>query len=200
MEKVPPSSNYLNGLIFAVILITGSFFIFLSPFMICSYEESGNIFVLKINGNGHWSLWKDGDFLRDGGITHIESILGLQKFPMYSASMIVIALILSYISLFVLTYFISKEHEHFNKHRRISGIVSITISLMGFIGTMLQIPYTNYLKSVYEVARLNTGFYLSAIMFGLIILFCLVPIIKPDHYTKLRTKTKETPTTVEISS
>lgn len=185
MTESSSSSDYLTGLFVFILLIVGGFFIFLSPFTVSNYVDDGKYYLFKTYFFGHWILEEDGELISDGGIGQLE------RFPMYSSVLILIGLILSYISLSLLLFYQSKKHQYFNNHRRIFGISTILVNIIGLVGTLLQIPYAQYLNSLYGTTQYHNGFIIAIIFFSLFMLVGIPASIKPDHFTKIRSKTKE---------
>lgn len=198
MEKVQSSSNYGTGIAVAVFLIAASVFLLVSPFSLSYYQEDGKDYILKFHYFGHWSLHEGGEMVNDGGLENYERALGLTNFPVYSSALIMVGLVLSYIFCFIMAYYISKSHEYFNKHRRYSGIGFICANTIGLVGTLLQIPFMNYLGTVYESVKISTGFIVAIIFFSLFIVVGTIPIFIPDRFTKIRTKKREEPSEIVV--
>ncbi len=185
MTQSNSSSDYLTGLFLAILIIVGGFFIFLSPFTVSNYEDNGKNYIFRTYFFGHWSLEEDGELLNEGGISQLDN------FPVYSSVIVFIGLIGSYISLFFLLFYQSREHQYFNIHRRISGVSVILVNIIGLIGTLLQIPYVRYLDSIYGTTQYYYGFVVAVIFFSLFMIVGIPAVVKPDHFTKIRKKKRE---------
>jgi len=178
LPKSNTSSDYLTGLLIFSLLIAGGFFIYLSPFTVSNYEDSGKFYVLKTHFFGHWSLDEDGEFYSDGGSAQLDN------FPIYSSVMIMIGLISSYVSLFLLLFYQSKKHSFYNKHRRIFGISTILVNSLGLVGTLLQIPFAQQLNALYGTTQYSNGFIIAVIVFSLFMLVGIPSTIKPEYFSK----------------
>ena len=97
-----------------------------------------------------------------------------------------------------MAYYISKSHEYFNKHRRYSGIGFICANTIGLVGTLLQLPFMNYLGTVYETVKISTGFVIAIVLFSLFIVVGTIPTFLPDRFTKIRTKKREEPSEIVV--
>ncbi len=91
----------------------------------------------------------------------------------------------------MLQFYQSRKHQYFNIHRRIAGFSVILVNIIGLTGTLLHIPYAKYLNSVYGTTQVYNGFILAIIFFSLFMIVGIPASIKPDRFTKIRTKTRE---------
>ena len=161
-----------------LLLIAGSLGVILTPFTIYRYEESGDKYEFRTFFFGHWDRWKNGNLYSEGGIESLDN------FPIVSAILIFIGLIGVFIFTLALSTVINNSHSYYNKYRRIFGILLLCSSIIGFIGTMLQLSYLNYLKSINIGTTLHTGFLISTILFSLFVIVGLPTTVVPDVFTR----------------
>jgi len=178
LPKSNTSSDYLTGLVICALLIAGGFVIILRPFTVSNYEENGNFYVLKTHLSGYWILLENGEFYSDGASARFDN------FPIYSNIMVLVGIMSTYVSLFLLLFYQSKKHSYYNMHRRAFGISTVLVNIVGLVGTLLQIPFAQQLNSLYGTTQYSLGFIIAVIFFSLSLLIGLPSTIKPSYFSK----------------
>ncbi len=178
LSKSSTSSDYVKALLICGLLIAGGCVIILRPFTVSNYEENGKFYVLKTHLSGYWILKEDGEFYSDGASARFDN------FPIYSNIMVLVGLISTYVSLFLLLFYQSKKHSYYNMHRRAFGISTVLSNILGLVGTLLQIPFAQQLNSLYGTTQYSLGFIIAVTFFSLFLLIGIPSTIKPDYFSK----------------
>lgn len=172
------SQNALTGMFFMMLLLGGTLLIILTPFTVRTYEESGDEYEYRTFFFGHWDLWKNGNFIAGGGSSDLEN------YPMESGILILLGLITNFIFSTAYGIVINKGHSYYNKHRRIFGSLLTSGNILGLVGTILYVPYANYLKSTNSETSFGFGFIFALIMFSIFIIAGIPAIIAPQIFEK----------------
>lgn len=170
------SQNALTGIFFMILLLVGTLSVILTPFTVREYEELGDEYEYRTFFFGHWDLWKNGDVIDGGGSGDLDN------YPMESGILILIGLIFNFIFSTAYGITMSKGHSYYNKHRRIFGSLLTSGNVLGLIGTILQVPYVNYLKSVNSGTIFSFGFILALILFSIFLIAGIPGIIAPQIF------------------
>ncbi len=158
------NKNMLAGFIVIIIVVAGIITIIFTPFTIREWTVTGDDYKYQTFFYGYWNLYKDGVIISEGGSGT------LTNFPIFSLVLIIIGLVSSFILVPSLGFSLNRGDRYFKHFREVFSILVIICGIIGLAGTLLQIPFVAYLKSLHAETKYSIGFIFATIYFSLIII------------------------------
>ncbi len=147
------------------------------PFTSYEYTYLSDVYIYKTFYFGYWTHFKNGELWADGGASL------LTNFQIASPILIIIALVLSFITLPSLALSLTKADNYFNKHRRSFGVAFTFNGLIGLIGILVNLGFINYLKETQYGTNLGAGFIVAIIIFCIYILVGITAAVYPRKWS-----------------
>ena len=150
-----------------------------TPFTTRNWTDGVDTYDYETFFFGKWNFYNNTELVSTGGSDTLDNFLIL------SPILIIVGLVLSIILVPTLGFFLGYDERNRGNTQRILGIFIALIGIIGFIGVMLQLSFSNYLKILNSDTKIGAGFIFSTILFVLITLFGLLFAILPKRNERI---------------
>ncbi|MBN1328277.1 MAG: hypothetical protein JXA54_02275 [Candidatus Heimdallarchaeota archaeon] len=160
---------------FIAVLIAAVFTIILLylPFTTRDYSYLSDDYTYKTYYFGYWVHFKNGELWADGNASLLTNFL------IASPILIIIALILSFVTLPGLSSSLTKGDSYYNKHRRIFAIAFLLNGIIGLIGILSNLGFIKYLQENQLGTKIGSGFIIATIVFCIYVVIGIVVAANP---------------------